>query len=384
VKVELVNQVSYDDTLTKFRAALAGGGKPDLVQLEDTATQQMIDSQATVPAQACVDAEDLDLSDFLPRVVDFYTIEGTLWPMPFNVSNPVLYYSRSAYERAGLDPDDPPETLDEVREHSRQIVDSNAAPHGFALLLQPWFLETWLAMANDPFVDNGNGRDARATAQTFDNENGLAVFEWIEDMADSGLGENVGLPEGGNIGHYLAVANGTSAMTVDTSAAIGTILDVLGTGQYAGVDFDVAPLPGLPGDGGTFVAGGANHIVKGDDLAKVEAAWRYAQFLASPESQAKWAATGYIPIRKSATERDAVRDLWSETPQYKVAYDQLSTDVRSPATAGPVIGDYVGVRDAIEDALEAMVVQGLAPQEALDQAAREVDEVIADYNARVV
>ena len=69
-----------------------------------------------LPAQACVEADKYDLSDYLERVVDYYTVEDTLWPMPFNVSNPVLYYNKSAFRAAGLDPEQPPSTLDEVTE----------------------------------------------------------------------------------------------------------------------------------------------------------------------------------------------------------------------------------------------------------------------------
>ena len=39
-------------------------------------------------------------------------------------------------------------------------------------------------------------------------------------------------------------------MTLDTSAALGTVLSVLGSGQFPGVDLGVGPMPGPPGDGG--------------------------------------------------------------------------------------------------------------------------------------
>ena len=71
VRVKLVNQTGYDDTFTKFKAGLGSGDLPDLVQLQDTSLQLMIDSRAVLPAQACVDAEKYDLSDHVTRVVDY-------------------------------------------------------------------------------------------------------------------------------------------------------------------------------------------------------------------------------------------------------------------------------------------------------------------------
>ena len=203
----------------------------------------------------------------------------------------------------------------------------------------------------------------------------------MNDMNESGLAENTGRPEG-NINHYLAVGNKTSAMTADTSAALGTVFAVLGSGQFPGVELGVAPLPGLPGDGATFVGGGANYIVKGDDPAKIEAAWRFAKFLVEPSSQAKWSESGYIPIRQSAVDTPEVQQLWASQPFYKVAFDQLAADNSTVAARGPVIGDFTGVRKAETDAMEQMVTNGVSPADALAEAAKQSNEAIADYNER--
>ncbi|HWO94454.1 MAG TPA: extracellular solute-binding protein, partial [Dehalococcoidia bacterium] len=104
VRVELVYQGTYTESRNKYLTALRGGELPDLIQLEDTSTQLMIDSGTTLTIQECVDAEGYDLSDYLERVVAYYTVEGTLASMPFNVSNPVLVYNKTAFQEAGLDP----------------------------------------------------------------------------------------------------------------------------------------------------------------------------------------------------------------------------------------------------------------------------------------
>src|SRR5437016_1218827 len=127
VRVKLVNQTGYEDTFTKFKAGLGSGDLPDLVQLQDTSLQLMIDSRAILPAQACVDADKYDLSDHISRVVDYYKVNDVLWPMPFNVSNLVLLYNKQAFTKAGLDPEKPPASFDEVRADSEKIVASGAA-----------------------------------------------------------------------------------------------------------------------------------------------------------------------------------------------------------------------------------------------------------------
>ena len=67
--------------------------------------------------------------------------------MPFNVSNPILYYDKNAFRAAGLDPEKPPTTLDEVKADAQKIKDAGYET-GFGLKLNPWYLEQWSAKAN--------------------------------------------------------------------------------------------------------------------------------------------------------------------------------------------------------------------------------------------
>jgi sn-glycerol 3-phosphate transport system substrate-binding protein len=384
VRVTVVNQTTYDDTLNKFRAGLSSGDLPDLVNLEDTGLQQMIDTQAVLPAQACVKADKYDLSDHLARVVDYYSVKKTLWPMPFNVSNPVLLYNKKAFQAAGLDPNQPPSTLEEVKTAAQKLKDAGAvAQAGFGLKLDAWHLEQWSAIAGKTYVNNGNGRKSRASATTFDNKTGREIFTFLDDMVKEGLARtnpNEGPQQYDNL---LGVGNGNFGMSIDSSATLGTIVQLLSSGEYPNVELGVAPMPGPKGKGGVLVGGGANYISRKSSPEKQAAAYQFAKFLNEPESQAEWTvATGYIPIRKSAAELPAVQQRWAEVPGFKVAYDQLVGGVANAATAGPVIGDYQGVRDVVLDA-EQQMFGGMSPSEALKLAKQEANGKIEEYNSRI-
>lgn len=389
VKVKLVNQTTYTDTRTKYTAALKIGGLPDVAQIGDTDLQFMIDSQSVLPAQSCIDAEKYDTSDYVARTLAYYSVQGALYPMPFNVSNPVLYYDKALFRKAGLDPDKPPATLGEVRAAAQKIVDSKAAPFGIALKTDAWYLEQWLAKAGEPFVNNGNGREKRATEVVFGGKAGLDIFTWLQDMVKDKLLLPVGSSET-TIDDYLAVGNSRAAMTIESSAGLGTIAQVLGTGQFAHVELGVGPMPGPAGDGGVLVGGAALYLTnaKGASPEKQDAAWQYAKFLTSAQSQATWSAgTGYLPIRKSATTMEPLASLWKEKPYYKIAYDQLLNGTENTATAGPVIGPYgsrgQGVRGAVIDALDGLLTQGKPAATQLQQAVREANRAIAEYNERI-
>ena len=121
VKVNLVNQIEYAQTFTKYKAGLGTGDLPDIVQLQETEQQQMIDTRTVLPASACAKADKYSFSDFLPRIISYFTVEGTQYAMPFNNSGPVLFYNKKAFSAAGLDPEKPPTTFDEMRTAAEKL-----------------------------------------------------------------------------------------------------------------------------------------------------------------------------------------------------------------------------------------------------------------------
>jgi sn-glycerol 3-phosphate transport system substrate-binding protein len=385
VKVTLSASPRYQDNLTRYRAGLSTKKLPDLMQGEDASTQYMIDSASVLPAQSCINADHYDTSDHIERVLNYYTVDKVLWPMPFNVSNPVLYYNKTAFEKAGLDPNNPPRTLDELRSASQKIVDSKAAQYGIAFKTDSWPFEHWMAKSGDLFVNNENGRTKRATAVTFDDKTGADLFAWIKGMVDDKLMLSTGTSD---LNHYLAVGNGQAAMTIETSAALGTVTTLLTSGQFPDVKLGVAPMPGPNSpDGGVLVGGAALYIVNQSAPEKQAAAYDFAKFLNRPDVQSEWAAaTGYVPVRKSATTMSPLAEKYQQQPEYKVAYDQLLGGAENAATAGPVIGPYggegEGVRGAVIDGMTSMITGGKSAQQAIKAAADASNKAIADYNSR--
>ena len=385
VEVTAVFTGSYDETLDRYLNGLRSGELPQVVQLEETTLQTMIDSGSTVPAAACVAASDYDTSDLLPSVLGQFEVEGTLWPMPFNVSNPVFYYDRNDFTAAGLDPDAPPATLDEMLEMGQAIVDAGAAEQAMSLEVQPWYPEQWSSMAGQELVDNTNGRDARAETATVDNEVMVEIFQWVRDMVDNDLVFNVGRnPSGAD--HFFALASGDAAFTIGTSGALGSVYDALDSGTVeTDVDIGIGPLPGPVAAGPTSAGGAALSIVANESSdEQIAATWDFVQWLVAPEQQARWHVnTGYIPISFAASEDAAVQELWAERPGYQVAYEQLADDNLPPGGGGPVIGAYVEFRNAVEDAIEALVLDEADPAETAATLQEEADRAIASYNDRV-
>jgi len=379
VHVSLVNQNSYTDTLTAYTAALSGGTLPHVVQMQTTELQFMIDSQSIVPIQHAVEADHYDLSDFIPSTVNFFKVKGVLYAIPFNISSNVLYYDKKAFEAAGLDPNSPPKSLDDLRSAAEKIVSSGTEKYGMSLKVTDSDFELQMALAGADLVNDDNGRSGRAAAVSFDDKTGKAIFEWWGGMLSDKLAQPTSNTSYDNL---LAIGNRIAPMSWETSAALGTILTVLNTYPQVTLGVGSLPSPTSP-EGGVFAGGAGMYIVAKSTPEQQDAAWQYLKFLNEPAQQAAWAVgTGYIPIRKSATDLPSVTDAWSNVPGYRVAYEQILASPTNPATAGAVIGPFSQVSSAINDAITSLA-SGTRPDTALSDAASACDQAISSYNSRV-
>jgi sn-glycerol 3-phosphate transport system substrate-binding protein len=287
--------------------------------------------------------------------------------MPFNTSGPVLYFNKKAFTAAGLDPNTPPKTLDDVRAAAEKLK-ANGVSAPLGLKTEPGFFEHWRALAGTLYVNNSNGRKARATKTVYNDATGRQIFTWLSGMVKDGLATTNPDLGTGTFDNLLGIQSGSHAMAIDTSAALGTISTVLAGGNVPNVELGVAPMPSptSAAKGGVLVSGGELFMVNKSAPAKQAAAWKFLKFLDQPDSLTTWAiGTGYLPIRKAAADSTPMQQYWAQNPAYKVAYDQLATGPTTVATSGSVIGNYTGARDAVRDAENTMFLQGKDPASAL-------------------
>jgi sn-glycerol 3-phosphate transport system substrate-binding protein len=165
-----------------------------------------------------------------------------------------------------------------------------------------------------------------------------------------------------------------------TSAAVGRVSLVLRKSPKI-----VIVLAGLPGPttAGVTIGGGSLYMSNKSSDEQKAAVWDLMKFLNTPENQVFWHVnTGYIPTRQSATKSAEVQKLWTDRPGFKIAYDQLSASKLPASGGGPLIGDYLGFRAALESALEA-VAGGADVASAQNKAQTDATKAIVDYNKRI-
>ena len=388
---------AYEEVLRKYQAASSKPNQlPQVIYLEDTALGEMVDKGQVLPAEACMEADGYDTSQLLPAARAEFSVDGVLWPGYMNVSTPMLYFNKVHFQKAGLDPNDPPETMAEVREVAQKLKDAGVSEKPLSFKVNRWFFETWLAGINQDIVNNGNGREAPATEASFNTPEAVDLLEFLNTMNTDGLLNPFAATEG-SIDHYLALVSEQSSMLIETSTASTTIRDALGgeiTAAEAGIDFDIsaidnaglvpggAPFPGIESPGKVFASGGAFYILNTGTPAQQAASWKFLQFMLQPENAMEWHTSGgYLPVVKSVLEEDSVTTLW-ETDVAGVLLLNPADQLRAadPDQSGPLIGPFPTYTEAIQGALEGVLFSGTDAAAALDTAEAAVNETLTDYN----
>jgi sn-glycerol 3-phosphate transport system substrate-binding protein len=399
VKVHLESQgASYPEIQRKFNESVASRQLPALIVVDDTFTESMADSGVILPAQACFDADGYDLDQLELTARSYYTIDGSLWPVMAGIGTVLLYYNRDHFRRAGLDPDKTPATLAELREYAQKIKDAGVAEKPFVHELAAWKTEFWLTGARSAVVDNDNGRGEGATARATlaGNPEALALFTWFKEMADDGLLDPVPATAG-QINQYLALANRSSSILIDTSSAatsieafLGGTLDpsTLGADEVAdasGLDLGVGTFPGLTEPGRTQMGGDAWYLTNTGSPEVQAGAWDFARFMNTPHAQARMLVGGsYLPWVTAAADDPSVVEYFAGKGGVAGTWLKLANDLVKgidPSFPGPLIGPYDRFREALEQAQDALLFGGSSPSDALDEAQKEVDTDLERYNA---
>ena len=391
VKVEPIYQGTDQDLTLKLIASMPSGNVPTIAYMSEPYTQPMIDSRQITPIQEYLDQEDYDLSDFAPAAIAYYTVNNTLYAMPCGLVVPLMFYNKIPFREVGMNPEQPPRDLDEARAASEKLVQRDSAGNvtrfGFALELHPWYLEVMLAGAGELYVNNDNGRDGVATEVAFDNEAGRKFFQWWHDMVDDGLALNTGWSPTAGAEALMAIGVNKAVMVLGGSSAMRSIVDVLARGGLEGIEPGVAPVPGIPGavpEGSPGVYTRSLWIMSARPEAERDGAWQFIKWLVEPEQQAEWfAGSGYLPVRNSAYDLPAAKDIIARYPQFQIPADLFAKTATTTAALGPLLGPFQQVRDAVRAAIESMLSGNASPDEAMEAAVKEGNAAISEYNRRL-
>lgn len=384
IKVNPVFQGEYDDVITKYKASVQQKKTPDLVQIYDIGTRFMVDSKQTVAAGDFAAKDGEDMSSLDPNIANYYTLDGKLRSMPLNSSLPLLYINADAFRKAGLDPADPPRTLEEIMAAAKKLTikgsNGQVKQYGFGAAIYGWFLEQLLAESSENYCNKDNGRKGLATQVLFGGDTSTRVASWWADMVKQGIAINTGRVTDDA---QAAFKSGKVAMNLESTGVLKGYLEAA-KGRFS---VATAPFPKVDANSnGGPVIGGASLWVSGPGHtdAQQRAAWEFTKFATSAKQQAIWhTSTGYFPVNKTSLDLPEDKAWVSKYPQFSTAVRVLQSETPSTATAGCALGTMPQARKASEDGLEKTILGDATAEEAMGDAAKSMESVLDQYNSSV-
>jgi sn-glycerol 3-phosphate transport system substrate-binding protein len=378
-KVVPVYKGSYTETLTAAIAAFRAKQAPHIVQVFEVGTANMMAAKGAVyPVyQLMADAkEPFDPKAYIGPVYGYYsTTDGKLLSMPFNSSTPVLYWNKELLAKAGYDPEKPPTTWPELGEMAKKAV-AAGAKCGFTPQWQTWtMIENYGAWHNLPYATKDNGFGGTDIELKFNDAQRVKFIQMLADW-----GKDKTFVYGGREGKSTTLFTaGDCVFHVASSATASAIDKALGTDKF-GIAMmpyspDVAPKPQ-----NSIIGGATLWVLQGKPKEDYKGVAKFLTYLASAPVQAKWhQETGYVPVTLAAADITEKAGFYKKFPGRDIAVKELILNPATENSKGLRIGNFVQIRDVVDEELEAVWSGKKNAKAALDEAVKRGNELLRKF-----
>ena len=380
-KVTPVYKGSYTETLTAAIAAFRAKQAPHIVQVFEVGTANMMAAKGAVyPVyQLMADAkEPFDPKAYIGPVYGYYsTTDGKLLSMPFNSSTPVLYWNKELLSKAGLDPNKPPTTWPELGEMAKKAV-AAGAKCGFTPQWQTWtMIENLGAWHNKPYATKENGFGGIDIELKFNDP--LRV-KHIQTLAD--WGKDKTFVYGGREGKSNTLfTSGDCAFFIGSSATASAIEKALGK-EKIGIGMMPYWPDAIAKPQNSIIGGATLWVLQGKPKDEYKGVAKFLTYLASAPIQAKWhQETGYVPVTLAAAEITDKAGFYKKFPGREVAVKELTLNPPTDNSKGLRIGNFVQIRDIVDEELEQVWSGKKDAKAALDEAVKRGNEQLKRFEA---
>jgi sn-glycerol 3-phosphate transport system substrate-binding protein len=349
---------NYTETVTAAIFAFRSRSQPAIVQVNEVATATMTAARGAIyPVYSLMRDmnEPFALADYLPAVSGYYTdAAGNLLSFPFNSSTPILYYNKTMFRDAGLDPETPPKTWPELGLAAKRLRDRGAVC-GFTTSWPSWIhIENLSAFHNLPLATRANGFAGLDAELTINNpllvRHVAQLAEWQKTkLFDySGRGQSAEPRfQNGECGIFI----GSSATRADIKA------------------------------NSKFETGGATlWVLRDRPHEEYKGVARFFAYLSQPGVQAAWHQnTGYLPVTRAAFELTRAQGFYARNPGSAISFEQITLHPPTENSKGVRLGSFVLIRGAIEDELEQAFTGQKSAQAALDAATERGNKILRQF-----
>lgn len=336
----------WGDLLPKLQAALASGRTPALAATDIAWMANLHQTGKLVDLGTALGGVKQATGDIYPNLLTYSMYKGRLQSLPVSTNNLALFYNKDLFRKAGLNPNKPPLTWDEMRADAKKIAALGGGVQGMEIYTGvgeglTWQFQPYLWQNGAGFLNKSN------TAPTFNSAAGKQALQFLVDIINT--------DHSATAGQWGAFDKGMAGMRIDGSWMVSGYRD------NAPFEFGTAMLP-IPAGGVHATNMGGEQIMafKGSKAQQV-AAVKFIKWFSSAPVQAKWdAKTNFMPIRAAVASSPVMLNHMVDEPALKAFVNQ-----QRYAQARPAIAAYPAVSDAFSKAIEPAFYGKVTVAEAL-------------------
>jgi ABC-type glycerol-3-phosphate transport system substrate-binding protein len=360
-----VRAISRPFIQQQFVSVMASGKGPDVAHIWVGALPTLARQGLLAPLDA--EIAPWDQRDLIPPVLwEPAKLDGKLYGVPRDSYFYVLLIRRDLYVKAGLDPEHPPATWDELASAAKTLTNQAKGVAGFAF--------TPTAEGFMDFVWQAGGELLRTDADgsvhpAFHENPGITAMSFLRRLRfEDGVMQPNPLASKDELAQLFALGKVAMMMGVPNQMP-----DLISRYGLKAEDLILAPLPAGPTGIQATHAGGDYYVVNAQSSPEHKAAaWAYIRHVLSPLNQLRrWTRLNElkVPIFPGAFATTA---QLNNLPQFKLVQDSLNV-----AKSEPYLTNWPLIKDHLETTLlqKLFVTRDADVEGLLKQAAEEVQEL---------
>lgn len=349
----------------KLILSIAGGVPPDVVRFYAHLGGELMSRTALEPLDDLIKRDNYDITDFYKVGLIQNSYKDKLYGIPWVLTPNALFYNKTLFKKAGFNPNKPPANWNELEVYAKKLTkldkNGNISQVGFdGFLYNPnnFALYTW---------QSGGDIISKNNKAVFNSKIGISALTWMRDFLKD---------EVGSVNKLMVFSSNYKGATQDPFGLglVGMRID----GPYRipdlkkyfpNLDYGVAAIPYSKMQTSEVVG---NSLVIPRGSKHKEAAWKFIKFAASSkELELMFKGRGRIPARISTAKSPA---FYSDKIM-KVFIDQIPHGKSIPVAAG-----WQEASDKLAREIEKALKGDKSPADALNNAAKSVDNIIINAN----
>jgi multiple sugar transport system substrate-binding protein len=357
---------SGDALVQKLITAVQSGTAPDISWIHADFLDKLAEVKAIYPMRKFIDSpEGLtagELNDIFQPLLMSATWCDTLFAMPMEATSLALVYNQDLFRKAGLDPEKPPKTWQELIKYTKRLTgdknaDGKTDQYGFYIPVFPPSgpLNLWMILQWTPFLWQAGGKLLSEDKHTvlFNRDAGVQALELWEQLYQEQAFGNF------SMSHDLGFASQSVAMILDGPWNLPKYR------QIKDFRWAVTSLPRGPVGGATYLAG--EHLVIFRQSKYPDQAWTFIKWILKPETQATFSInSGYLPVNRKTLKLENYRLYLKKDPAIRAFVSQMDS-ARSRQLPDR---KRIEFNKYIAQALERCIIGNENPKTALDEMAK--------------